>query len=50
MQNGLFNCEWLKDNKAVKNDGEAQTGKLILALYDKDGRLYNQHFSRSVEA
>lgn len=38
MQNGLFNCEWLKDNKAIKNDGETAGTKAdyIFKVYASD--------------
>ena len=32
----------------IKNDGTAQTGKLVLALYDSDGRLYNTALTTTV--
>ena len=38
MQNGLFNCTWIKDNKVIKNEDEAKGSKAdyIFNVYAND--------------
>lgn len=38
MQNGLFNCTWIKDNKVIKNEGEEKGSKAdyIFKVYAND--------------
>ena len=44
MQNGLFNCKWIKDNKVVKEDGENKGSKAdyLFYIYADDKHDENQ--------
>ncbi len=40
MQNGLFNCSWLKDNNVIKNEDESKGSKadFIFNIYSSDNK------------
>ena len=44
MQNGLLNCSWIKDNKVIKEDGEAKGSKAdyIFNIYASTNKLDNE--------
>lgn len=44
MQNGLFNCLWIKDNKVVKDEDELKGSKAdyIFKIYASDKHLENE--------
>ena len=44
MQNGLFNCSWIKDNKVIKDDGDVKGSKAdyIFNVYASNNKNDNE--------